>query len=142
MDVMETIEKEQEFYHFPGAEIAKFSPIDGKYLAVVDFVGIHIIEVETKQELLKIEKKGIIALEWSPLSSFVISCIKHKEGQNNLELWDSKTGSLVYSCEWKNFAKDGPKSIKFDSQEKFCARQIGKSIIEVYENGNFKEPKL
>lgn len=67
-------------HHYPGAEIAKFSPNDGRLLAVVDFAGIHIVDVESKQELKLIERKGIIALEWSPKSSFVISCTKFKEG--------------------------------------------------------------
>jgi hypothetical protein len=44
--------------------------------------------------------------------------------------------------EWKNTAKDGPKSIKFDEEEKFCARQVGKNLIEIYEGGNFKETKF
>lgn len=101
-------------------------------MAVVDFAGIHIIDVETKEIKKTIEKRGIIALEWSTKATFVISCTKFKEGANNLHVWEVSSGSLVYECEWKNTAKDGPKSIKFDEQERFCARQIGKNIIEVY----------
>lgn len=50
-DAMETLTKEDGMYHYPGAEIAKFSPVDGKMLAVVDFIGIHIVDVETKTEI-------------------------------------------------------------------------------------------
>lgn len=52
-------------------------------------------------------------------------------------IWNAKTGELVKSFEWKNTAKDGPKSVKFDEEEKFCARQIGSNIIEVFEKGDF-----
>jgi WD40 repeat protein len=142
MDVMETLLKEEGMHHYPGAEIAKFSPIDGRHLAVVDFAGVHIVDVVSKQELRIIEKKGIIAMEWSPKGSYVITCTKFKEGGNNLEVWSAETGNKIFECEWKISAKEGPKSIKFDENEKFCARQIGKNIIEVYENGNFAEPKL
>lgn len=110
----EQLIKEEGFPSFPGAELAKFSPIAGKSLAVVDLTGIHVIDVESKQERLKIEKKGIIAIEWSPNESYLISCEKQKENTKNLNVWDAKTGKLVIDFEWKNTAKDGPKSVKFD----------------------------
>jgi uncharacterized protein with WD repeat len=118
----EQLIKEVGFPDYPGAELAKFSPIDGKSLAVADLTGIHVIDVATKQERLKIEKKGIIAFEWSPKESYLISCEKQKENSKNLNVWDAQTGKLIIEFEWKNTAKDGPKSVKFDSEEKFCAR--------------------
>lgn len=136
-DQLESFENEEGFDNYPGAEIAKFSPYAGSKLAVVDFAGIHIVDVDTKQECQFIPRKGVIALEWSPKETFVISCEKFKEGTNNLKIWDVKEGKLVLECEWKNTAKDGPKSIKFDENERFCVRQIGKNIIEVFENGDF-----
>ena len=134
---METLIKEVDYPEYPGAELAKFSPIDGKTLAVVDFQGIHLVDIESKKEVLYIAKKGIIALEWSSLETYVISCEKYKEGIKNLNVWDAKTGKLVLEFEWKNTAKEGPRSVKFDPEEKYCARQIGKNIIEVYETGIF-----
>jgi len=119
---MESLEQEEGFSNYPGAEIAKFSPLDGKHLAVVDQAGIHIVDVSSKQEIMTMERRGIIALEWSPRGSFVMSCTKCKEGSNNLNLWHAQTGKLLYECEWKNSAKEGPQSIKFDSEERFCAR--------------------
>lgn len=67
------------------------------------------------------------------MGSYVISCEKMKTNDKNLIVWCAKTGNKVASFEWKNTAKDGPKSIKFNNEEKFCARQIGKNIIEIYE---------
>lgn len=57
-------------------------------------------------------------------------------------MWNAADGKLITSFEWKNTAKDGPKSIKFDDEEKFCARQVGKNTIEVYEAGKFDELKM
>jgi len=57
-------------------------------------------------------------------------------------MWDAKDGKLITAFEWKNTAKDGPRSIKFDGDEKFCARQVGKNVIEIYEAGNFAELKM
>lgn len=122
MTEMETLEKEEGLQKYPGAETVKFSQGNGEFLAVVDFTGIHIIKVETKEVMKSIEKKGVIALEWSPKSTYVITCTKFREGQNNLHVWNATSGDLVYECEWKNTAKDGPQSIKFDEQERFCAR--------------------
>lgn len=45
INAMETLEKEEGLHNYPGAEIAKFSQGNGELLAVVDFVGIHIINV-------------------------------------------------------------------------------------------------
>lgn len=134
--------KEQGYPEYPGSELAKFSPIAGKSLAVVDHFGIHIVDIASKQERLFIEQRGILALEWSPKESFVISCEKQKEGFKNLQVWDANTGKLVIDFEFKNTVEEGPKSVKFDEEEKFCARQIGKNIIEVYENNDFSKPKM
>ena len=39
-----------------------------------------------------------------------------------MSVWNATYGKLVIAFEWKNTAKDGPKSIKFDDDEKLCAR--------------------
>jgi len=43
--------------------------------------------------------------------------------------------------EWRKTSKEGPKSIRFTKDERFCARLAGKNSIEVFENGNFSAPK-
>jgi len=43
--------------------------------------------------------------------------------------------------EWKKTSKEGPKSIKFSPDERFCARQVSKTQIEIYQDGNFTQPK-
>lgn len=91
----EVLTKEQDFPEYLTADIAKFSPINGSKLAVVDHIGIHIVDVESKKEVLKIDRKGIIALEWTPKETYVISCEKQKPNENNLKVWDAKTGELV-----------------------------------------------
>ena len=59
-----------------------------------------------------------------------------------MEMWEVSSGNMITSFEWKNTAKDGPKSIKFDVDEKFCARLVGSNTIDVYENGSFEKPKM
>ena len=54
-----------------------------------------------------------------------------------MNVWDVQTGKIVLECEWKNTAKDGPRSIKFDENERFTVRQIGNNIIEVFESKDF-----
>lgn len=107
-------------------------------------VGIHLVDIESKKERLLIPKQGIVAFEWSPLENFFISCEKFREGSNNLNVWDAATGENVRSLEWKSSAKDGPSSIKFDAEEKFCARQVGQNIIDIYDlkDKKFDEVKL
>lgn len=43
--------------------------------------------------------------------------------------------------EWKKQSKEGPKSIKFSQDEKFCARLSSKNTIDFYEDGKFDKPK-
>jgi uncharacterized protein with WD repeat len=138
----ETLTKEEGYPAYPGAELARFSPVHGKSIAVVDFSGVHFVDVESKKERLFVERKGIISMEWSPMETYVVTCEKARANERNLQVWDAKTGELVVDYEFRNAAKEGAKSIKFDDEEKFCARQIGKNMIEIYESGNFSEPKF
>ena len=39
----------------------------------------------------------------------------------------------------ENIAKEAPKHIKFDEEQKICASQVGKNLIEFYEVANFKQ---
>ena len=76
----ETLTQDEGYPTIKGCEIAQFSPINGKLLAAVSFEGVHVIDVETKQQLRLIEKKSIIAMEWSPKEKYIITCQKFKEG--------------------------------------------------------------
>ena len=70
----EKLTREDGYPSYPRADIAKFSPINGKQLAVVDSEGIHIVDVASKKEIVTIERKGIVSLLWSPKGTYVISC--------------------------------------------------------------------
>jgi uncharacterized protein with WD repeat len=75
----------------------------------------------------------------------LVTSEKYKIGlnENNLIVWDTKTdGRIIRAFEWNASAKDGAKSIKFDPEEKFCARQISKNLVEIYDTANFAEPKF
>mgnify|MGYP000255762729 CR=1 FL=1 len=57
-------------------------------------------------------------------------------------VWNATDGKLVISFEWKNTAKDGPKSVTFDDVEKLCARQATKTDIEIYDVEDFSKTKM
>jgi len=51
------------------------------------------------------------------------------------------SGKEVGSFEFRRSSKDGPKSIKFTKDERFCGRQANKKTIQIFEQGNFSQPK-
>ena len=56
-------------------------------------------------------------------------------------MWNTQTGVESAMFEWKKQSKEGPKSIKFSQDERFCARLSSKTTIDFYENGDFSKPK-
>lgn len=124
---LESIREEMGYPQYPGAEIAKFSPLDGRVLAVSDREGIHFVDMETKKESLYISRPKIIAFEWTPKGNYVITCEKFNAAAEapNLTLWNAKTGERTLAFEWRNSAKEGASAFKFDDEEKHCARLFG-----------------
>lgn len=57
-------------------------------------------------------------------------------------MWDLASGSEVAQFEWKKGSKEGTKSIKFTEDERYMGRLSSRTQIEVYENGNYNEPKV
>ena len=47
------------------------------------------------------------------------------------------TGKEIGAFEWRKTSKEGPKSIRFSRDEKYCARLATKKTVEVYVDGNF-----
>ena len=121
---IESIRQEIGYPEYAGAEIAKFSPLDGRMLAVSDREGIHFVDMETRKETLYISRPKIIAFEWTPKGNYVITCEKFNPAAEdaNLILWNAKTGDRALAFEWRNSAKEGATSFKFDDDEKYCAR--------------------
>jgi uncharacterized protein with WD repeat len=121
---VESIRQETGYPEYPRAEIAKFSPLDGRTLAVSDREGIHFVDMETRKETLYIARPKIIAFEWTPKGNYVITCEKFNPTteDSNLILWNAKTGERAKAFEWRNSAKEGATSFKFDDDEKYCAR--------------------
>lgn len=72
-------------------------------------------------------RPGVNAIGFSPMDSYLITCEKYQQGEKNLIIWDSKTGKELAEFEWKKTSKEGPKSVKFSVDERFCARQISKT---------------
>jgi uncharacterized protein with WD repeat len=97
----------------------------------VDEIGIHFIDSLTGKEIRLIMKykTGSCAISFSPRDSYLITCDKFIQGENekNLVIYDCKTGKEVAEYEWKKPAKDGIKSIKFSNDEKYFARLVSKT---------------
>lgn len=89
-----------------------------------------------------ISKMGVNALSISPRDSYMITCEKFTQGGKNLIIWDCVKGREIAEFEWRKTSKEGTKSIKFTNNEKFCARFSSKTQIDIYENGNFLQPKV
>lgn len=52
------------------------------------------------------------------------------------------SGKEVGSFEWRKTSKEGPKSIKFSKDEKYCARLATMRSIEIFEDGDFSQAKF
>jgi WD40 repeat protein len=140
------------FPSFPTAYVARFSPFSGKQLAVVDEIGIQFINASTgKVEHMIAKHNGtcnsISTIEYSPRDTYLITCEKHVQGENNLIVWNSQTGKEVAGFAFKKGSKEGPKSIKFTADERYCARLTSKTGIDIFDlaskdDSAFEKPKF
>jgi uncharacterized protein with WD repeat len=91
--------------------------------------------METGRERLQILKEGggIGSIEYSPRDTYLITSEKFTKGYKNLKLWHTQTGEEVTSFEFRKTSREGPKSIKFTKDERFCIRLASKTEIEVYQ---------
>mmetsp|Transcript_4526 Transcript_4526/g.7709 ORF Transcript_4526/g.7709 Transcript_4526/m.7709 type:complete len:268 (+) Transcript_4526:389-1192(+) len=109
-------------------------------MAVLNEQGISLIDIDLKQVSGEIKRTGILAFAWSPSGNFIVSCEKFTQGQNNLNIWDARTGQLKSGFPWKDNTRDGPNSINFTNDERYMARVNGKKVIEVYEKADLTQP--
>lgn len=111
--------------------------------------GLHFVDVVQQQESLMICTPDIVALEYSPADSFVITCEKFnpniQSGHKNLAIINAATGTVLKEFEWRKTAKESLKSIKFTPDEKFCFRLVPSltskdvNLIEIYKDGDFSK---
>lgn len=94
--------------------------------------------MESKKEVLQIVRSGINAIDYSPKDTYLITCEKYSQGgEKNLFIWNTQTGKEVASFEFRKTSKEGPKSLKFTKDEKYCIRIASKSVIDIFESGKF-----
>ena len=72
----EELKKEDGFPEFKGAEQIKFSNGTGDTLGVVNEDGLHLVDMSSKKVRLVIQRKGIVALKWSPKNTMIVTCEK------------------------------------------------------------------
>jgi WD40 repeat protein len=130
------------FPSYASAITGKFAPHKGHFAVVVDLEGIHFVDTASGKETRFINHFGVTAIALSPRDTYLITCEKYNQGRgNNLIVWSTLTGSESAIFEWKKQSKEGPKSIKFSQDERFCARLSSKTTIDFYEGGDFSQPK-
>lgn len=104
--------------------------------------------MKTGKEEIQIPQPGLVALDYSPADSFLITCEKYNGKLNphiNLNVWDAKNGKNLTGFEWKANAKESIKTFKWMPNESKCARLAPAvsvkeaNSIEIYENGNFSK---
>jgi uncharacterized protein with WD repeat len=95
----------------------------------------------TGKERLLIVKSEVTALAYSPRDTYLITCEKYQQGEKNLLVWNSITGKEVGAFEWRKTSKEGPKSMKFSKDEKYCARLASMRTVEVFCDGEFGQAK-
>ena len=88
--------------------------------------------MKTGQETRLIDQYSVTCIDISPRDTYLITSEKYVQGKHNLIMWSTQTGKEVAKFEWKKQSKEGPKSIKFSKDEKFCGRLSSKHHIEIY----------
>jgi uncharacterized protein with WD repeat len=112
---------------------------------VIDEIGIHFVDVASGKERLLIVHPNISTIEYSPRDTYLVTCEKYVQGDNNLLIWNSLTGKEVAGFPFKKGSKEGPKSIKFTQDDKYCALLSSKTSIDIYDLANntaFEKPKF
>ena len=71
------LEPDQEFPEYPTALIAKFASNLGQSAVIVDELGIHLVDTESKKERLMISRSGIGGINFSPKDTYLISYEKY-----------------------------------------------------------------
>jgi hypothetical protein len=134
---------DDDFPKYPFATLGKFAHHYGHFAVIADpTIGLHVVDCSTgKEARLIIKSTAISALTFSPRDSFFVTCEKFLQGEKNLIVWNLAAGIEMAKFEWKKGSKEGTKSIKFSEDERFCARISSRTQIEVYDCGNFNEPK-
>lgn len=141
------LEEDIAYPKFPLAKVARFAPLSGQQAAIVDELGIHLVDMSQGKETLFIAISGVEALKYSPADSYIITCEQYvpNVGTNkNLSIWCAKTGKTLAQFEWKKSPSESMKSIIFTPDEKLCLRlvpyrdsQKEPNQIEIYKDGNF-----
>ena len=59
------------------AELARFAPYSGNQAAILDELGINLVDMDTGRLRMQIVKSGITAIEFSPRDTYLITCEKY-----------------------------------------------------------------
>lgn len=126
------MELDKQYPQYVGAVTGKFAPYSGGFAVIVDQLGIHFVDMKSGKETRLIDQYQVNAISISPRDTYLVTCEKFVQGKHNLIIWSTQSGKEVAKFEWKKQSKEGPKSIKFSLDEKYCGRLSSKHHIELY----------
>jgi uncharacterized protein with WD repeat len=121
-----TLKVDATLPQYQKARIARFAPKRGNQAAIVTNVGLHLVDLNAKQESHLLVQLDIVALEYSPCDSYVVCCEKwnHQSPQENLFIICTRTGKVVARFNWQKSPKESMKSIRFSQDERYCIRLV------------------
>ncbi|XP_071440614.1 eukaryotic translation initiation factor 2A [Hetaerina americana] len=115
-----------------------FSP-DGKYFAWANGNLVKVVATANWKLLCEIEKPKVSKLAFSPKGTYLLTwesfmvTPSNPTGSNNLNIWKSETGELVFSVIHKK--QDGWEP-QWTLDEGVCARWVNNEVV-FHENGDF-----
>lgn len=110
---------------------AKFSPGDGKYLAVLTFGGITILDMDNNEVSGELQLEDVSVIEFSPKGTYLVACAKYTEGQSNLLIIDMQA-QIVAQHVWKSGSKEGCQNVSWTNDELYMARKEAGSSKSLY----------
>lgn len=110
---------------------AKFSPIDGKHVAVQTVEGITILDMDKKEVSgeLKIEDTSVI--NFSPKGTYLVVCTRHTEGKPNLFILNT-SAEIIAEHTWTSISREGCENVTWTNDELYMARKDAKSSKNLY----------
>lgn len=59
---------------FPNATFARFAPSKGNQVAIMDYRGLHFVDMKTGLESFMIANPNYVVFEYSPSDTFLVAC--------------------------------------------------------------------
>ncbi|OMJ88372.1 hypothetical protein SteCoe_9688 [Stentor coeruleus] len=106
---------QQENVVFASACFACLFSKCGSKLAIVDLHGVKVLKTSDFTELMSVRRSNVQLLHFSECAKYLVSWEKPQEETPNLIIWDTTTGTPIYSLVQKKFMKECWPTIIFNA---------------------------